>query len=82
MSLNREKVLETLKDLVKTLRSPNFQEPKIQEIWRERKLEFQETIAMMEVSDLRWMEVKYGELHLENIYPHMTEEMKKDTKLF
>ena len=77
--MTKEQILEDIKDLVQTLRSPNFQIEKVKGLWREKSERVLSLYHTLNSSDLLWLSKKYKEWYNKVIEPTMSEEEKKFT---
>jgi hypothetical protein len=73
--MTKEQILEAVKELVRTLKSPNFKEPKVQQLWREKQIEVQESLQQLPASDLKWLNEEYLPWHKVEVLPDLDGEM-------
>jgi hypothetical protein len=69
--MTKEKILESIKDLVLTLKSSNLKEPKVQGLWREKQKEVHEALKVLSVSDLKWLDTQYKEWYKREVLPYL-----------
>lgn len=58
--MNREVFLETFKDLVLTLRSPNFENEVIKKRWQEKHEKFQKSLDNLTRKDIEVLDEKFS----------------------
>ena len=79
----KEHILNDFKDLVSTVRSPNFNNEKVKQLWREKFIRVQEEMDQLSKEDLAWVTKEYSSWHKKNIIPYMdnglTELAKKES---
>jgi len=57
--MNKEQILDGLKDLIQTMRSPNFEDPEVKKKWAERYERVTAAMDLLSPSELRWMDKQY-----------------------
>jgi predicted transcriptional regulator len=57
--MNREQIFQTLKDLIKALRTSNIKEPEVLKRWNSKRIEVEESVQMLSKVDQRWLEDQY-----------------------
>ena len=75
MIITREQIFEAIKELVRTLKSPNLKEPKVQQLWCDKQIEVQEALQQLPASDLKWLNEEYLQWHKVEVLPDLDGEM-------
>ena len=78
--MDRDQILESIKDLVRTLLTPNIHEPKVQRLWREKVLRTQEAWGTIVAEDQHWIYDQYSLWYYEEIDPQITADQKEFAK--
>lgn len=66
-----------LKDLILTLKSPNFQKEVVRKKWNGKRQQLEKDIDKLSLDDRKALEQKYQEWYKETIFPELTEQQKK-----
>ena len=76
----KEQILSDMQDLVSTLRSPNFKQEKVRQLWREKQLRVLAAISKLSNQDLTWLESEYSLWHKANVLPHIDLDLRELAK--
>jgi hypothetical protein len=64
--MSREDLLNDLEDLIKTLNSPNYNDPSVKEKWFNKRDQTLKAIKSLPSEDFDWMDAEYRKWFREN----------------